>query len=62
MNFLKNYYYNTRTFHCKECMHIFNLTFWQWLLTTIKVDFVRYRYVKCPRCGARHWLQAEKVK
>ena len=58
----KNYYENTRTFHCPECKHIFTLTFWQWLLTTMKVDFVRYRYVKCPRCGVRHWLQAKKVK
>ena len=58
----KNYYENTRHFQCTECKHFFTLTFWQWLLTTMKIDFIRYRYVKCPRCGARHWLQAEKVK
>ena len=21
----------------------------------------RYRYVKCPRCGVRHWLKAVRV-
>lgn len=58
---LKRYYLNTRTFRCAECKYIFALSFWQWLFTMMKGDFVRHRYVKCPRCGARHWLQAEKV-
>ena len=56
----KKYYENTTTFRCSECKHIWKLTWWQWLLT-MKFDFVRYRYVKCPRCGATHWLKAEKV-
>ena len=58
----KKYYENTSTFQCSECRHIWKLHWWQWLFTTMKVDFVRYRYVKCPRCGTRHWLQAKKVK
>ena len=60
MNFLRKYFYNTTTFHCVECKHIWKLSWWQWLYT-MKFDMVRYRYVKCPRCGARHWLKAEKV-
>ena len=59
---LKKYFYNTSTFKCTECKYIFTLTFWQWLFTIMKVDFVRCRYIKCPRCGARHWLQAKKVR
>lgn len=61
MNFLKKYYKNTTTFHCAECKHIWTLNFWQWLGTFMHNDITRHRYVKCPRCGARHWLQAEKV-
>jgi phage FluMu protein Com len=57
----KRYHLNTRTFRCAKCKYVFALSFWQWLLTTMKVDFVEYRYVKCPRCGARHWLQTKKV-
>ena len=60
MNFLKKYYKNTTTFQCTECKHIWKLTPWQWLYA-MKFDFVRCRYVKCPRCGALHWLKAEKV-
>lgn len=57
----KKYYANTTTFQCVECKHIWKLNFFQWLWT-MKLDFVRYRYVKCPRCGARHWLQARRVE
>ena len=60
MNRLKKYYENTATFQCAECKHIWKLNWWQWLWT-MKFDMVRYRYVKCPRCGVKHWLQAEKV-
>ena len=56
---MKKYYENTSTFQCAECKHIWKLNIWQWLWT-MKFDFVRYRYVKCPRCGAHHWLKAEK--
>ena len=61
MNFLKKYYLNTTTYRCAECKYIWELNFFQWLITTMKFDITRHRYVKCPRCGARHWLQAEKV-
>lgn len=57
---LKNYYKNRSAFHCPECKHMWQLTFWQWLLTLVHNDITRHRYVKCPRCGARHWLKAEK--
>lgn len=57
----KKYYKNTTYFQCVECKHFFKLTFTQWLFTTMKFDITRHRYVKCPRCGARHWLQAEKL-
>jgi DNA-directed RNA polymerase subunit RPC12/RpoP len=60
VNFLKKYYKNTTTFRCSECKHVWKLTWWQWLCT-IKFDITRHRYVKCPRCGVRHWIQAEKV-
>lgn len=58
---LRKYYANTTTFQCVECKHIWELNFFQWLITTTKFDITRHRYVKCPRCGARHWLKAEKV-
>lgn len=61
MNFLKKYYKNTTTFHCSECKHIWTLNFWQWLGAFMHNDITRHRYVKCPRCSAKHWLQAEKV-
>ena len=57
---LKRYYENTRHFQCAECKHEFTLSFWQWLCT-MKVDFARYWYVKCPKCNVPHWLQAKKV-
>ena len=57
----ENYFENTRHFTCAECGHDFTLTFWQWLWT-MKFDFARYRYVRCPECGIRHWLKAKKVK
>ena len=56
----RKYYKNTTIFRCADCKYIWKLTWWQWLLT-MKFDMVRYRYVKCPRCGAKHWLQAEEV-
>lgn len=59
---LRKYYENTTTFQCVECKHIWTLNFWQWLGTFIHNDFTRYRYVKCPRCGARHWLKAKRMK
>ena len=61
MNFLKKYYKNTTTFRCTQCKYIWTLTFWQWLCALMHNDITRHRYVKCPRCGAKHWLQAEKV-
>ena len=59
---MKKYYENTSTFQCAECKHIWKLNIWQWLFRIMKVDFARYSYVKCPRCGAKHWLQALRVK
>ena len=56
---MKKYYENTSTFRCPECKHIWKLTVWQWLFRIMKVDFTRHSYVKCPRCGVRHWLKAE---
>ena len=61
MKFLKKYYKNTTTFLCAECKHIWTLNFWQWLGTFMHNDITRHRYVKCPRCDAKRWLQAEKV-
>ena len=62
MNIFKKYYYNTSTFRCTECKYIWTMTPWQWLCTLVHNDITRHRYVKCPRCNARHWLQAEKVE
>ena len=58
---LRKYYENTSIFQCAECRHIWKLNIWQWLWT-MKFDFIRTRYVKCPHCGARHWLKAEKMR
>ena len=60
MNFLQKYFYNTTTFKCTECKYIWRISWWQWLWT-MKFDITRHRYVKCPRCSVRHWVQAEKV-
>lgn len=57
---LKKYYANTSTFQCVKCKHIWKLNIWQWLWT-MNFNFVRHRYVKCPRCGVKHWLQAMEV-
>lgn len=54
----KKYYLNTTHFRCAKCKYCFKISFWQWLYT-MKLDFCRYRYVKCPRCGVKHWLKAE---
>lgn len=59
MNFLQKYYQNTTHFVCAECKHCFTISFWKWL-ATMKFDMTRHRYVKCPRCGRWHWLQAER--
>ena len=58
----KKYYENTRHFKCVECGHDFTHSFWRWLFVGMKFDITRHRYVKCPRCGVRHWLQAKKVR
>ena len=62
MNVFKKYYENRSTFRCPECGYIFILTVWQWLCALVHNDITRHRYVKCPRCDARHWLKAEKVE
>lgn len=59
---LKNYFENTRHFKCPECGRYFTHSFWQWLGTAMHFDITRHRYVKCPYCKTRHWLQARKVK
>ena len=58
----KRYYENTSYFQCVECGCEFTLTFWQWFFTLFHNDITRHRYVKCPQCGARHWLLARKVR
>ena len=58
---LKKYFENTRYYICVECGAQFKLSFWQWMFRGMKVDFARHSYVKCPRCGVRHWLKAERV-
>ena len=58
----KKYYDNTTMYKCAECKHVWTINFWQWLITTMKFDITYHRYVKCPRCGAKHWLKAIKVK
>jgi DNA-directed RNA polymerase subunit RPC12/RpoP len=60
---MKRYYENTSTYKCVECGHVWKLSVWQWLFfVSMKFDITRHRYVKCPACGVKHWLQAEKVK
>lgn len=56
----RKYYENRSVFHCPECKHMWQLTPWQWFLALVHNDITRHRYVKCPRCGARNWLKAEK--
>lgn len=55
------YYENTSTFQCAECKHIWKMNPLRWFFTLVHNDITRHRYVKCPRCGAYHWLKAEKV-
>jgi DNA-directed RNA polymerase subunit RPC12/RpoP len=57
---MKKYFENTRYYQCTECKHFFRYPFWQWLGVIFKWDISRHSYVECPRCGARHWLQAKK--
>lgn len=59
---MKNYYENTSHFKCVECGCEFYLSFFKWFFTIMKLDPWRYRFVKCPSCGARHWLKAKRVK
>ena len=54
------YYENLRHFQCRECNHKFAIGVLKWL-SAPHVDFMRYRYVECPQCKARHWLKAIKV-
>ena len=61
MNFLTKYFRNTSTYQCRECKHIWTQNVVQWFCTIVHFDITRHRYVKCPRCGARHWLQAKEV-
>ena len=60
-NIFKKYYENTRRYTCDLCGKDFCYSFWKWLFTPMKFDITRYRYVKCPNCGKRHWLKAKKV-
>ena len=57
---LNKYYENRRHFKCAECGHEFTLGFWKWLWAP-HMDMRRTRYVKCPKCGVKHWLCAKKV-
>lgn len=57
----KRYFENTRSYQCPDCGNDFKHSFWQWFTVLFKNDISRHRYVKCPHCGARHWLQAKKV-
>lgn len=59
MSWFKKYFENRRHFVCPECNIPFSLSFWKWLWTP-KNDMTRYRYIKCPCCGERNWLQAIK--
>lgn len=60
MNWFRKYYENRRRFVCAECGQNFCLNFWRWLWAP-HLDMWRYRYVKCPHCGTRHWLKAQEV-
>ena len=61
MKFLKKYCCNTATFQCVHCKHIWTLSWVKWLFTLVHNDITRHRYVKCPRCGAKHWLKAKEM-
>ena len=60
MKWIQKYYENRRHFLCPECHTYFTLSLWKWLCAP-HLDMWLYRRVKCPYCGARHWLKAEKV-
>ena len=61
MNRFKKYFLNTSVFNCPECCHWFKLSFWKWFFTLFHNHITRHAYVKCPHCGVKHWLQAEKM-
>ncbi len=56
----KKYYENTSVFQCPECKYIWQQNIWQWIFTLFHNDITRHRYVKCPHCGVRRWLQARR--
>ena len=60
MNPFKKYYRNTTYFVCPYCKEEFELTFWQWVFTIMKIDPIRYRYISCPHCKAYGWFKAQK--
>ena len=55
----KRYYENTRHFKCPDCGMYFTQSLWKWTWG-MKIDFVRYRYVRCPYCKTYNWLKAIK--
>ena len=57
----RKYFINRSIFKCPECGRYFEQTFWQWFFSLVHNDITRHRYVKCPYCKVRHWLQAAKV-
>lgn len=56
---MKSYFENHKFFICPICGYEFILGFWKRLLAP-QMEMWKYRYVKCPRCGEKHWLQARR--
>jgi len=57
----RKYFENTRHYTCRDCGKDFTHNFLQWFWTILHNDISRHRYVKCPHCKHRHWLQAKRI-
>lgn len=45
----------TIAYHCKNCQHEFEITFWQDLFSA---HLPTRKYIKCPKCEERTWATA----
>lgn len=56
INSVITYYEKRNMFECPTCSCTFELiSFWFWLSRPHFLD--KWRYLKCPLCGKRHWMR-----
>lgn len=47
-----------RKYECPHCGNIYSVGFWKWLCAPHLFDI--WRWMKCPACGKRDWVN--KIK